>query len=295
MKRCKPAIFCANCGGFGHVYKNCNHPVTSYGIICYRIQYNPMTGITYPEYLMVQRKDSMSYVEFIRGKYQLENREYLMRLCRNMTNDEHIKIRTKTFEELWRGLWHNADNRMFVKEFEEAKQKFQALKTGFYLKNRTGNKTFFFDLQYLLSSVTAQYEETEWGFPKGRRNINEHDIQCALREFSEETGYNAKHMSLHCDIKPIEEVFSGTNKVRYKHVYYLAVFIDQNNVKQQFNKHMAHEISKVQWFSYKDAQSRIRNYNVERKELFHRVNILVSKNLFDINKVSTSNVKRNIQ
>jgi 8-oxo-dGTP pyrophosphatase MutT (NUDIX family) len=32
--------------------------------------------------------------------------------------------------------------------------------------------------------------EPEWGFPKGRRNYNEKDIDCALREFSEETGYS---------------------------------------------------------------------------------------------------------
>ena len=32
--------------------------------------------------------------------------------------------------------------------------------------------------------------EKEWGFPKGRRNFQEKDIVCGIREFEEETGYN---------------------------------------------------------------------------------------------------------
>ena len=32
------------------------------------------------------------------------------------------------------------------------------------------------------------YNDTEWGIPKGRRNVNELDIEVANREFQEETG-----------------------------------------------------------------------------------------------------------
>jgi 8-oxo-dGTP pyrophosphatase MutT (NUDIX family) len=32
------------------------------------------------------------------------------------------------------------------------------------------------------------WEEPEWGFPKGRRDTQESDWVCALREFKEETG-----------------------------------------------------------------------------------------------------------
>ena len=32
----------------------------------------------------------------------------------------------------------------------------------------------------------------EWGFPKGRRNLKERDRECAVREFSEETGLTAE-------------------------------------------------------------------------------------------------------
>jgi hypothetical protein len=72
--RKKNTILCANCGGVGHIYKSCNHPVISYGVICYQMFYDLDTNSIYPKYLMVQRKDSLNYVEFIRGKYDVQNR-----------------------------------------------------------------------------------------------------------------------------------------------------------------------------------------------------------------------------
>ena len=38
------------------------------------------------------------------------------------------------------------------------------------------------------SNHLVQWSDTEWGFPKGRRNYQEDDRKCALREFEEETG-----------------------------------------------------------------------------------------------------------
>jgi len=31
---------CRNCGINGHIYKNCPHPIISFGIICYKIENN---------------------------------------------------------------------------------------------------------------------------------------------------------------------------------------------------------------------------------------------------------------
>ena len=41
----------------------------------------------------------------------------------------------------------------------------------------------------VLNNSDNRYSDTEWGFPKGRRNNNEKDIECANREFYEETNY----------------------------------------------------------------------------------------------------------
>ena len=66
----KPHL-CRNCGLTGHIYKNCPHPIMSFGVICYKIEDNET------KFLMIQRKDSLSFMEFIRGKYELINLDYV--------------------------------------------------------------------------------------------------------------------------------------------------------------------------------------------------------------------------
>lgn len=280
----KRLVYCANCGGLGHIYKTCNHPVISYGIICYKMSYDHTTNSIYPTYLMVQRKDSLCYVEFIRGKYDLSNKEYIMKLFSHMTNDEREKIRNNDFETLWNSMWckeqttPDQNTRNFNRECQEATEKFAMLSKGYKIVNPQTQDTTFFDLNYILDNTTSLFNETEWGFPKGRRNINEDDINCAVREFREETGITLRNIRINKEIKPLEEVFTGSNKVRYKHVYYVAryhssKYDDVSPLKLTHNK----EVKDVQWFSYQDAQDRIRGCNIERKELFKRLNQLVIK------------------
>jgi hypothetical protein len=83
----------------------------------------------------------------------------------------------------------------------------------------------------------------------------------------------------------LEEVFSGTNNVRYKHVYYIA----KMNISSQFaqyvtidpkNKQQCKEIRNIRWFEYEDAQSKIREPNIERKELLRRLHTLIMKHVY---------------
>ena len=67
-------IVCGNCGIQGHIYKYCKEPIISLGIILFRINKN------IPEFLMIQRKNSVNYIEFIRGKYNLKDIDSLKRL-----------------------------------------------------------------------------------------------------------------------------------------------------------------------------------------------------------------------
>ena len=43
-------IICKNCNSVGHTYRDCPHPISSYGIICFTIIDNEI------HYLMIQRK-----------------------------------------------------------------------------------------------------------------------------------------------------------------------------------------------------------------------------------------------
>ena len=57
--------YCNNCGLTGHIFSNCKYPITSVGIIAFRYNNNNI------EYLMIRRKDTIGYIEFMRGKYSI--------------------------------------------------------------------------------------------------------------------------------------------------------------------------------------------------------------------------------
>jgi 8-oxo-dGTP pyrophosphatase MutT (NUDIX family) len=256
---------CRNCGHIGHLYKDCPHPITSFGIICYRIE--PQTNNL--EYLMIQRKDSLCFMEFIRGKYDLKNTTYIRQLLAGMTHQERQIMLSTQFEDLWNHVWYQPNIPRHTIEFNQAKTKFITLKKGFYHENK------YINMQYLIQSSTSTSSEPEWGFPKGRRRIREEDVHCALREFSEETGLLSTDVKLDKHFNPYEEIFYGTNFVLYRHVYYVgcietygpkSISVDTNNVNQ------AREVRSIEWFTYDEAISHIRDHNKERKDIFTEIN-----------------------
>jgi len=203
---------CRNCGIMGHLYKDCPHPTMSFGLICYRKR---SRGAPI-EYLMIQRKDSLSFMEFVRGKYQLCQVDYIKRLLGAMTQDERHMLLTKPFEDLWNHVWYQPCIPRHTTEFLEARKKYEKLRDGFLLE-----KTWI-NLTELTRQAPSPYSEPEWGFPKGRRRLKEDDMDCAVREFCEETGMVSSELTLMKEIPPFEEIFFGTNNVLYRHVYYVA-------------------------------------------------------------------------
>jgi len=248
---------CRNCGLNGHIYKNCPHPIISFGIICYKIEKNEI------KYLMIQRKDSLSFMEFVRGKYELSNIEYIKKLLLNMTISERDMIITNTFENIWNYIWFQTDNNSNKnnKEYMNSKFKFSLLNENNFLKN------------YIIS-IKSVFFSQEWGFPKGRRKIKENDIDCAVREFFEETRITEDNISIINEINPFEEMFFGTNGIMYKHLYYISklkntdipIEIDNTCLEQ------IREIRAISWFNYNEVISHIKSYNTERIELFKFAN-----------------------
>lgn len=280
------SILCANCGGVGHVYRTCSLPTTSFGVICYRWTVDTKTGQRTPQYLMVQRKDSLCFVEFVRGKYDLKNRRYIMQLFDRMTHVERHRISTSQFVDLWGGFWQNEQqNRGYTKEFHKAQEMFNILKQGYYVRCLTSNALDLVSLDTILQRTRCEHDEPEWGFPKGRRNINEKDLKCALREFREETGFDSSHVKLHTEVKPFEEVFTGCNKIRYRHVYYVAQLKQDSepplsgngitDVVLNGDRAQMREISRVAWLTEGEILKRIRRPNSERRKIFKRVHLTV--------------------
>lgn len=269
---------CLNCGIIGHTSKFCNAPTISCGVISFkRLQPRCI------EYLMIQRKDSLCYVEFLRGNYDLKNKNYIIELFNKMTEEEKERLRFNTFDVLWNGLW--VDNKRNHSNYRYTRDKFNKLKHGFYLRNK--ESIIFVNLETLLDMSNLSILEQEWDFPKGRRKLGEKDWNCALREFQEESNVSHDDIIFCEPYKHFEEIYLSNNKVRYKNIYFIAEYInkkkstllyDLNNINQ------TKEVRDVKWFSYEEVLLKLINRHFEKTELFKLVHINVLRNINKNNK-----------
>ena len=253
--------YCNNCGKPGHNYSNCKTPITSIGAVCFRKK----DGIL--EYLMICRKDTLGYIDFMRGKYSIYNKHYIMNMLKQMTQTEKANLRMGNFDTLWFNIWgkHSISTQYKLEE-SASREKFNSLITGILVHN------VFYNLNQLIDE-SEQYDkwmDAEWGFPKGRRNYQEKDFECALREFSEETGYDSLKLHNVQNVMPLEEIFTGSNYKSYKHKYYL-MYMDLNDSSQNtlFQKS---EVSKMEWKTYDHCLESIRSYNIEKKRIIENIN-----------------------
>ncbi len=253
--------FCNNCGKLGHSYNQCAKPITSLGIVTFNKVQNTL------KYLMICRKDSLGYVEFMRGKYPLYNQDYIQNIINEMTMQEKTNLLTKNFSELWKDLWGDYYGVQYKQEEKSAHDKFYQIKEGIHLFNDN-----FFSLEQLIQNSNTSWIEPEWGFPKGRRNYNENDLTCALREFSEETGIQKSKISVIKNVIPFEEIFTGSNFKSYKHKYFIAYSLPQPLANFQKS-----EVSKMKWMTLNDASTSIRPYNLERIELLKDIDKVLHK------------------
>lgn len=265
----KHHAFCNNCGKNGHLIHACRNPITSNGIIVFR---DSEEGASY---LMIRRKDTLGFVEFIRGKYPVYNRTYLQRIIDEMTMDEKRRLQTQTFSELWKNVWGDYLNSKYQNEETVSRDRFNTLKNGIKINGDTLAGGVL-SLDTLIENSSTQWTEPEWGFPKGRRNYQEKDIDCALREFAEETGYDAKKLVVMQNIVPYEEIFMGSNLKTYKHKYYVAYFplshhgcIKDQPISPEFQKT---EVSKMAWFTFEECMQHIRPYNLEKINILRNLN-----------------------
>ena len=291
--------YCNNCGKNGHSFHQCKSPIISYGIIAFRK--NPAKNNT-REYLLIRRKDTLGFVDFMRGKYSIYNKEYILNMIKQMTNEEKRRLLNDSFSKLWNDLWgcpsvkmggdptattcavsevkagysvkpHSSRNMTdhYNAEEQNSRNKFESLKSGIY------TKTECYTLEDLIQMTEEKWTEAEWGFPKGRRNYQEKDHDCAVREFCEETGYSLDKLILLKNIQPFEEIFTGSNYKSYKHKYYLTYMNYHDTLT---TRHLqACEVSESAWMSFDQCYSAIRSYNIEKKRLLISVEKMLSENV----------------
>ena len=297
-------IFCNNCRKYGHLFNKCKSPITSYGVILFRrIDTRDLSGQGPAfgdriEYLLIRRKHTLGFIDFMRGKYSVSNRYYIMNMLKQMTREERDSLVSKTFDELWAKVWndesvwthditlckkdvelYNSQHRM---EENTSRNKFNQLCRGITISHNNGvgiNRRSLYTLGLLVQEATELYEnwtEPEWGFPKGRRNYQENEYECAMREFTEETGISCnEHLKLVNNMFPLEEIFIGSNYRSYKHKYFLTCLTEPSpKVNTQF---VCSEVSKIEWKTLDETLAVLRPYNTEKRKLIKLVDATIRR------------------
>jgi ADP-ribose pyrophosphatase YjhB (NUDIX family) len=267
--------YCSNCNEKGHIVKNCNGPITSYGILAFTNSFHPQLYSSLElemlvnkkckhlykppnqrnnlKFLMIQRKQTMGFIDLIRGKYSYEN---LQVYFDEMTIQEKKMLMTCSFKDIWNFCWVNKDYKIHTNEYMNAYNKYIKL-----------------DLEYFLSNSKNLYDFCEFSIPKGRKNVKESNIDCAKREFFEETGYSDIHYSILNNYPLITEEFTGTNNICYKHVYFLAHL--HNNIPPPFvnkeNNIQYGEVSNIGLLSYTECIELFRPYDINKKKVLTHV------------------------
>jgi 8-oxo-dGTP pyrophosphatase MutT (NUDIX family) len=207
------------------------------------------------EYLIIRRKHSLGYIEFIRGRYDINNIDTINNLIHQITPDELLCIKTKDFKDIWEEVWKKTSyNKIYLKEMEESMIKFNTLKTNGYFDKELIN----------------DYIEPEWGFPKGRRNPNEKNLKCALREFWEETGIVKSKLIVLNKLFPLQEIFYGTNNILYKHVYYIAIYNSDDEIGiNHIQEDQLTEIGDIKWKTLNECLNLFRPYHEQKKNVLY--------------------------
>lgn len=249
---------CLNCNEYGHTFKDCKYPIISYGILTFK-----ECIITKEiKFLLIQRRDSIGYIDFIRGKYN--NLQECKILVEEMTFHEKLKILVNDFDTLWDLLWINKQSKIYKRDYRTAKKKFTKL-----------------DIQNMIKSglFETKWIEQEFCIPKGRKNNYENELACAIREFSEETSYYEKDIKLLRGFPFVEENFIGSNGKKYRHIYFLAKMISDRGITETdiLKLKTLGEVKNVGWYSYLECMKIFRHYESSKRNIIFKAKKILDK------------------
>lgn len=220
------------------------------------------------KFLLIQRKNSLGYLEFMRGRYDENNNENITYIFEQMTQLEIDDIMKKDFDLLWTELWdeNNIRNKNHHKEYTVSKQKFYELRL---------NK-----LNYI-KQINPIFNFNEWGFPKGRREPYESDLVCAVREFEEETNLKENDYTILENCKKIKENLIGTNGINYLHNYFLALLSNLHcrDIDKSINKSSSREIGDIKYLDYDECILLIRPYHLNKIKIINVIYTLINEYL----------------
>jgi 8-oxo-dGTP pyrophosphatase MutT (NUDIX family) len=243
-------------------------PITSYGLILYsknKIKELPNNFKDSYLFLLYQRRDNFEYMDFLRGIWNSETQ--ILELFSLMSCDERERIRNYTFQELWDDLWVVLDCRIYKEGFLKAKKKYESIKSN---------------IPYFLDKTKSRIIYPPWGFPKGKKNgYNEDSLECALREFEEETKFSILSNVKIIQKEPLIETFKGSNNKIYSTHYFIAEIPEPLLAVTYDTPHcirkttISEEAADIGWFTLEECKKYL---NPQRQEILSQT-IEIIKNI----------------
>ena len=205
------------------------HRRVSYGIACCRF------NGTRPEILLICKRNTYAYIQFVQGKYDATRDESIIHLMNGMTVDEKHDLNSLRFEQIWYRIW--LDKRSVMSSYHPARFKFETTfksDGGLRMKN------------LLARSLTGH---RLWEIPKGKRDDrSEPEICTAVREFQEETGVKKHQYRVHIDARRTYEY--DAEGATYVNVYFPAFLTTDDIPRPQFGRrHQVDEICDIRWMN----------------------------------------------
>lgn len=251
-------------------------------------RYGDINQLLNVNYLLASRKHSLGFVQLVRGLYDETSKDSVTSIFKQLYPREVTYIRRKNFDLLMSLFFDRISSESsyvakkpimintlitgrYQNEYIKSNEKFSNLLAG-----KSANGRRIKNIDYYLNNVHPDYQTLEWGFPKGRKEQDVDELTCACREFQEETGYDLHEYTVLNLIEPIVENMTGTNNVKYKHIYYIA--LDQRELSDSSTSPVdTVEIDTISWFNYDDAIKTIRPFHIEKKQMIK----IINKWLFD--------------
>jgi 8-oxo-dGTP pyrophosphatase MutT (NUDIX family) len=195
-------------------HKKMNYKIKqAYGFICLRK--NKITNKL--EILLIKKQHTYAFSDFILGKYNKTNREYLLKLFNQMSYNEKIIISSLKFNNIWYYFYHNNPENLYSNNNN------QKWLNSYIKKKNKFDFTFIKDGGKYLKTLIENSKSYDplWDLPKGKLENNEFPIDASIRELQEETNIKLSDIKILFHLSPFIESYIDGGYI-YRNTYYYA-------------------------------------------------------------------------
>lgn len=241
-----------------------NNTKRSYGIACFRWN----KKINEIQLLLIKKKYTYAFTDFLYGNYNINDSYTIKQMLNNMNAYEKSLLLSKDFSKMWYHVFNIDPDKQ---ETDYSMVQFYNTKKKIYDKKIT-MPVFIKLKQYIHQSFICN---SSWEIPKGKKNQGELPLDCALREFEEETG-----------LSPMDLCFTGydtysyiitTKETKYVMEYYITTIDISCRYPNQINYL---EIDDIRWMTRTEIENCDRSQAKHLSSFVNKLFKIVKQNKF---------------